>query len=272
MRAAVRNAARAVRPVARLSRALQDGPRLSLIGWHRIGSSGDPLSTPLDVFRRQLDVLEQWGAHVLPLDDAVRLCATGALPDRALALTFDDGYASAVEAAWPLLRERRMPATLFVVTNYVDGVKRFPWDAKEEPDDLTRLATVEQIAAAAAQGLDIGSHTVTHRWLPHLDVRDLERELRDSRAVTEDLVGRPVRALAYPMGGWNSGVVEAARRAGYAIGVTTDRGNNSKRQDPLALRRAIAPDTVADFRLVLDGALTWLRPLDRWRSRRGPRW
>jgi hypothetical protein len=74
------------------------------------------------------------------------------------------------------------------------------------------------------------------------------------------------------MGGWNGAVLAAARRAGYTIGVTVDRGVNARRQNPLALRRAMAPDTVVDFELLLDGALTWLRPVDRWRQRKGPRW
>lgn len=272
MRAAVRSTASIMRPVARLARTLQRESWVTLIGWHRFGPDGDPLSTPVDVFCRQLDALEQWGAQVVRLDDAVRLCAQDALPDHAVALTIDDGYASAIEVAWPLLRERYLPATVFVVTDYLDGAKRFPWDAVDHCTECTRLATAEQIVAAAREGLDIGSHTVTHRWLPHLDLPDLERELGDSRAVTRELVGRPVTSVAYPMGGWNAPIVAVAQRAGYTIGVTTDRGVNCKQQNPLALRRSMAPETVVDFQLMLDGALTWLRPLDTWRTRKGPRW
>ena len=280
----MRAAAQVLRPAARASRQLQRGGRLTLVGWHRfdsgLNSGSDGLSTPVDVFRRQLDALERWGATVLSLDDATRLCMADALPDRAVALTFDDGYASAVETAWPLLRERKLPATLFVVTGYLDGAKRFRWDSADAADgadsadrgNRTRLATRDQVVAAAAEGLEIGSHTVSHPWLPHLRAGDLERELVDSRVAVEKLLSLPVRSLAYPMGGWNSAVLAAACRAGYTIGVTTDRGTNSRRQNPLALRRAIAPDTAADFALLLDGALTWLRPLDSWRQRRGPRW
>ena len=278
MRPAVRAAARLMRPAARAARQLQHGGRLTLVGWHRfdsgLGSAGDGLSTPVDVFLRQLDALERWGATVLSLDDATRLCMADALPDRAVALTFDDGYGSAVETAWPLLRERKLPATLFVVTGYLDGAKRFPWDAADAADgsSRTRLATSDQVVAAAAEGLEIGSHTVSHPWLPRLRAGDLEQELADSRAAAEKLLSLPVRSLAYPMGGWNSAVLAAAHHVGYTIGVTTDRGTNSRRQNPLALRRAMAPDTAADFALLLDGALTWLRPIDSWRQRRGPRW
>lgn len=272
MRPAVRTVARLLRPATRASRKLTNGGRLTVVGWHRFDSGKDGLSTPVEVFLRQLDALEKWGANVLSLDDATRRCIADALPDRAVVLTLDDGYASAVETAWPILRDRKLPATLFVVTGYLDGVKRFPWDAAEGGDGRTRLATSEQVMSAAADGLDIGSHTVSHPWLPRLAADNLGRELADSRAAAERLLGRPVRSLAYPMGGWNSTVLAAAHHAGYTIGVTTDRGANSRRRNPLSLRRTMAPDTAADFTLLLDGALTWLRPLDGWRQRKGPRW
>jgi len=274
MRRAVRTAALLLRPAARASRRLHRGGWLTLVGWHRLGSGSDGLSTSVDVFSRQLDVLERWGATILSLDDAVRLCMADALPARAVALTFDDGYSSVVETAWPLLRERNLPATLFVVTGYLDGNKRFPWDSAAGHDDAdrTRLATSAEVAAAAADGLDIGSHTVSHRWLPNLGVDDLKRELADSRRMAQELLGCPVQSLAYPMGGWNAAILAAAGQAGYTIGVTTDRGANTRRQNPLSLRRAMAPNSAADFALLLDGALTWLRPLDRWRQRGGVRW
>jgi peptidoglycan/xylan/chitin deacetylase (PgdA/CDA1 family) len=100
----------------------------------------------------------------------------------------------------------------------------------------------------------------------------LRTELTESREAIENLVGRPVDTLAYPVGGWNRRVRDAAAAAGYRIGVTVDRGGNSSGQHALAVRRSFAPDTVADFELVVGGALTWLRPLDRWRMRNGPPW
>ncbi|HEX7107345.1 MAG TPA: polysaccharide deacetylase family protein [Acidothermaceae bacterium] len=274
MRPGVRAAARLVRPASRASRRLRRGGWLTLVGWHRLGPGDDGLSTPVDVFLRQLEVLERWGATVLSLNDAARLCMADALPARAVALTFDDGYSSVVKTAWPLLRERSLPATLFVVTGYLDGGKRFPWDAAVGDQDAGRaqLATSDDVAAAAVDGLDIGSHTVSHRWLPSLGADDLKRELAGSRAAAEELLGRPVQSLAYPMGGWNTAVLSAAHQAGYTIGVTTDRGANTRRQNPLSLRRAMAPNSAADFALLLDGALTWLRPLDRWRQRGGAPW
>ena len=235
-------------------------------------SAGGGLSTSIDAFRRHLDVLDEWGAVVLPLGEAMERLAVGTLPDRAVALTFDDGYASVVETAWPLLRERRLDATLFAVPGYLDRTARFAWDATEPDDGRPRLIDRGELVAVAADGLDIGSHTVTHPWLPHLEAVEVQQELSDSKSQLEDLLARPITSIAYPMGGWNATVRAAAAAAGYKIGVTVDRGRTRMVRDPMTVLGAFAPESDADFRLVLDGAYTWLRALDSWRIRNGPRW
>jgi peptidoglycan/xylan/chitin deacetylase (PgdA/CDA1 family) len=271
MRTAVRTAARLVQPGTRAWQRVHRQPRLTILGWHRIDDHGGGLGTPAAEFAKQLDALARWGGQVLALDEALRRWAAGTLPDRAVVLSFDDGYASVLEIAWPMLRARGLPATLFVVCGYLDGRQRFPWDAETAGSDHTRLATGEQIAAAAGEGLDVGSHTVTHRWLPHLVERELERELTDSRALTSELVGRHVHTLAYPMGGWTPATCRAAEAAGYRGALTVDRGTNGPRQHPLTLRRSIVPDNACDFQLMLEGAYSWLRPIDARQLRRGPR-
>ncbi|MDT4906527.1 MAG: hypothetical protein QOH52_4543 [Pseudonocardiales bacterium] len=268
MRTAVRAVARMIPPAARAVRRARRQPRLTIIAWHRFDEIPGGLSTPTDVFRGQLEALAHWGATVLPLEDCSDGQARRSLPARAVALTFDDGYASVLEAAWPLLKDCGLPATLFVVSGYVDGRRRFPWDAENADAQHTRLSDMDEILQAADDGLAIGSHTVTHRWLPGLDIVDLHQEMVESRAALEGQLGRPVRSIAYPMGGWNRAVRNAAATAGYRIGVTVDRGVNSPRRDPLALRRSVAPPTIKDFELMLDGAYTWLRPVDQLRSRR----
>jgi len=260
------------RPVARLARRMSSGHGLTIVGWHRVDQLTEGLSTGVDDFRRNLDVLEEWGATVLPLEAAVAALAAGTLPDRAVSLTFDDGYASVLETAWPILRERGLPATLFAVSGYLSGEGRFAWDLLEPPHERHRLARADELVAAAADGLDIGSHTVTHPWLPRLEPDQVKRELVDSRTVLEELLGRPVESIAYPTGGWSPTVRSIAGAAGYRIGITVDRGLNTARTPHLSLRRTFAPTDPTDMRLVLDGGYTVLRPLDSLRRRKGPAW
>lgn len=271
MRREVRAVGTALRPLTAAGARLRRTPGLTVIGWHRVDDSGDPLSTPLTAFRRHLEELARWGAVVLPLDQAVAGLHAGTLPDRAVALTFDDGYASVVETAWPMLRERGLPATSFVVSDYLGGDRRFAWDRGQRDHDGLRLSTAADVVAAAEEGLDIGSHTVSHPWLPALDPAELRRELAGSKDALEDLLGRAVTSTAYPTGGWDPAVRRGTDEAGYRIGITVDRGLNTARSHPLSLRRAFVPHDPRDLRVLLDGGYTVLRPLDSWR-RRTPPW
>lgn len=270
MRTEVRTLGRMVRPVAATTRNLRARPGLTIVGWHRVDGRSSGLSTGVDDFQRNLDVIQSWGATVLPLGAAVDALAEGTLPDRAVCLTFDDGYASVLETAWPILRERGLPATLFAVSGFLSGEDRFHWDLAEPVHERHRLARADELVAVAADGLDIGSHTVSHPWLPSLDADRVRQELVESRTVLEDLLGRPVDSMAYPTGGWTPAVRALAAEAGYRIGITVDRGLNTSRTSPLSLRRSFAPTDAEDLRLVLDGAYTVLAPLDRWRRRREP--
>jgi peptidoglycan/xylan/chitin deacetylase (PgdA/CDA1 family) len=272
VRGGVRALGTAVRPIATAARRINRNRGLTIIGWHRVDGCSDGLSTGVDDFRRHLDELDAWGASVLPLDAAVAALEAGTLPDRAVALTFDDGYASVVETAWPILHERGLPTTLFVVSASMAGDLRFAWDRHEPEHDRLRLARPDELLDAAGQGLDIGSHTVTHPWLPRLGPDELARELVESRATLEELLGTTVTSLAYPTGGWNAAVRAAAATAGYRLAITVDRGLNTVRTPHLSLRRAFVPTDPQDLRLLLDGAYTMLRPLDSWRSRKGPSW
>jgi peptidoglycan/xylan/chitin deacetylase (PgdA/CDA1 family) len=269
---ATQRIATALRPVSVAVENIRPGNRLLVLGWHRVDSLGGGVSTRRDVFERQLDVLDEWGATVLPLAEATAQLDSGRLPERATCLTFDDGYASTVDTAWPLLRKRNYAATMFVVTDYLNGDRYFQWDADGHTDPRARLVDRSTVRDVWSDGLTIGSHTASHPWLPHLSDAEIDDELCRSRDALQELLGVRVDSLAYPKGGWSTAVWHSAARAGYTIGVTTDRGRNGRGRERLLLRRSLVPDSVEDFRLMLDGAYDWLRPVDRWRIRKGPVW
>lgn len=101
------------------------GPRgrLSILIFHRVVAEPDPLF-PGEVDARRFDELCSWLARwfrVLPLDAAARELAEGRLPRRALAITFDDGYADNHDVALPILKKHGLCATFFVATGFLDG-------------------------------------------------------------------------------------------------------------------------------------------------------
>lgn len=117
------NAAAWLRPViGALSPAGARG-RLTILIFHHVHPRRDelfPNEMHADAFRERMQWIRCW-FNVLPLGEAVAALARGILPARALAITFDDGYADNCTVALPILREMGLPATFFVASQFLDG-------------------------------------------------------------------------------------------------------------------------------------------------------
>lgn len=99
------------------------GARLLVLIYHRVRTEPDamfPDEPDARMFREQMTVLAE-DFRVLPLGEALTLQEQGRLPARAVAVTFDDGFADNATEALPILRELGLPATFFVATGYLDG-------------------------------------------------------------------------------------------------------------------------------------------------------
>jgi peptidoglycan/xylan/chitin deacetylase (PgdA/CDA1 family) len=97
--------------------------RLSILIFHRVLAEPDPIF-PSEVDATQFDTMCQWLAswyQVLPLDEAVSRLKSNSLPERACAITFDDGYADNRHVALPILKRHGLPATFFIATGFLDG-------------------------------------------------------------------------------------------------------------------------------------------------------
>jgi peptidoglycan/xylan/chitin deacetylase (PgdA/CDA1 family) len=79
------------------------------------------------LFDRQLSYLKR-NAHVLNLRDAIQCLQQDRLPERAVCVTFDDGYANNLHSALPILEKHSIPATIFLSTAYVQNGEFFPFD------------------------------------------------------------------------------------------------------------------------------------------------
>lgn len=117
--------------------------RLSTLIFHRVHAKADAL-VPLELDSVRFDRMCAWLArwfNVIALDDAVDRLAQGRLPERALAITFDDGYADNHDVALPILRRHKLTATFFVATGYLDGGRMWN-DTIIESIRATRLDAV----------------------------------------------------------------------------------------------------------------------------------
>lgn len=221
--------------------------------YHSVGDVGDDpyrvTVTPerLDGQLRRLRVRGLRGVSVAELLSA-RARGEGA---GLVGLTFDDGYADFLTAALPVLRRNGCNATLFVLPGRPGGHN--VWDplGPRKP-----LLTVDGIRRAAAEGVEVGSHGLTHVDLTAADDAELTAEVTGSRTLLTELTGLPVDGFCYPYGSLDARVVAAVRAAGYAYGCAIAPGPLTS---PHALPRVYIGQRDTAVRLFLKHRLHRLR-------------
>jgi peptidoglycan/xylan/chitin deacetylase (PgdA/CDA1 family) len=187
------------------------------------GKYADGLTVRTPEFIDEMDYLAKNGYHTVTLVDAyLAMAGLRGLPEKPVALTFDDGGIDNYTVAFPILEERGMKATFFVITKTVGAQGQMSWD------DLREMA---------AKGMSIQSHSYSHPGLPGVSDERLRSELVDSRDAIGQALDQPVCVLSYPSGEYDDRVVRAAKAAGYVMAVTTDKGGPLSREDIFEITR-----------------------------------
>jgi peptidoglycan/xylan/chitin deacetylase (PgdA/CDA1 family) len=103
--------------------------------------------------------------------------------------------------------------------------------------EFARLMTFGEIADMAADGHEIGSHSMTHCLMPQCDDKALTYEVLESRKVLQGRLGQPIETFCYPNGNSDDRSALAVAQAGYRRAVTTAWGCNGPEADRFRLRR-----------------------------------
>ncbi len=247
---------------------------LTLLLYHSVDRTGSLLSVTPEAFAAQMDAVRRSRREVITVAQAARRLKQGGPVDRAVCITFDDGYESVAENAWPILRDRDMTATVYFVTGMPgrrpDWLKRLfpdvfsPDTAKanaamanvmnvaairdpaiaRDPVAAFRISadlpimTWETAQALMAEGMDPGGHTHTHPLLSRIGDAEKRHEIAGAKAELETRLHRTVETFAYPFGDHDADARRIVHEAGYGAAVTSKEGQNaSAGLDPYALRR-----------------------------------
>ena len=214
-------------------------------------------------FGRQMDLLLR-SAHPVAADIEA-LPSTGG---NYAALTFDDGLQCIVDNVLPELESRRLPCTLFIVTEVLGGHPGWQVFGPEDPSTADVMSG-EQLQKLPPDLVAIGSHTMTHPVLPTVDEQHLREELLGSRMKLEKLLNRKVRLLSFPYGAFNDEVIEMCRNTGYErfFSALPIRGFRESHEFLTGRVGVSARDWPVEFRLKLAGAYRWLPYAFAWKRR-----
>ena len=180
-------------------------------------------------------------------------------------VTFDDGFANLLDHTLPVTRELGIPAMVFVVTENMGCLAK--WDlAPDRPDAFEITMSKSQVRQAADEPLcRFASHSSTHPRLTEIPLGRARRELFGSRAVLEQMLGRPVEDFAYPYGACNPTLIREAFASGYRRVHTMGRITMSGEVcGEVIARMKMSPDAwTIEFRLTVAGAYDWLASVRR---------
>jgi peptidoglycan/xylan/chitin deacetylase (PgdA/CDA1 family) len=219
---------------------MHDRGRIIVLNYHRLSHYDTGVhgrfAVDLGTFCWQLNAIKERDIPVVSLDALIRGTFAGRF---GIILTFDDGNSSDFQIAYPELTERNMTATFFpVVSNIGKGA----------------CVTWQQLSEMAKGDFAIGSHGLSHSSLLKLSAREREHELRGSKTIIEQAIGRRVVHFAAPYGLYSSAIIELARDVGYiALMTTTLRVNIVDRRPFIIHRWNMTPRTSPKaFRRILD--------------------
>jgi peptidoglycan/xylan/chitin deacetylase (PgdA/CDA1 family) len=183
---------------------------MPILMYHHIRDFNDPtdaigtnLSVPPKKFADQLDLLKSKGYTTITLRDLDKK----SIPAKPIILTFDDGYDNFYLNAYPELKKRGMTATIFIITGDI---------GKSE------YMNESEIKELNSNGIEVGSHTISHPDLRTLSTAKAQNEIANSKETLEKLLGNKVISFCYPSGKFTEETVSILKNSGYEFAVTTN--------------------------------------------------
>lgn len=237
--------------------AKEEGPWAVIFMYHRFGESRYPsTNVKLEQFDEQLEFFESNYFKILPLDEVVDALKQGTpLPDKAVAITIDDAYLSVYKEAYPRLKAKGYPFTVFVATEGVDqGIPAF--------------MTWEQMREMQKDGVQFANHSQNHDYL----TRKLQGESQEAwydrrkknitaaqKRLQEEL-GKAPALFAYPYGEYNLDLMNIIEGFGYTAFGQHSGGVNSL-SDMRALPRFPVSEAYSEMKAFRTKALSLALPV-----------
>ncbi|MFQ5465372.1 MAG: polysaccharide deacetylase family protein [Thermodesulfobacteriota bacterium] len=242
--AASESDAPAAAPPAASPEEASDGAGAVIFMYHRFGEDRYPsTSVRLAQFDAQLDYLAKGGFVVWPLEKIVEhLAESRPIPDRTVAITIDDAYRSVYTEAYPRLKERGWPFTVFVSTGPVDR-------------HFNSIMSWDQLREMSENGATIANHGVTHSSLAGPGAGETKdewlgrakREILDAEKRITEETGPAPKLFAYPYGEYSRDLAILVAELGY-VGFGQQSGPVGPYSDSRSFSRFPVAEAYADLK------------------------
>lgn len=183
---------------------------LPILTFHALENRSSVISFSPQVFRHGMAKLHEDGYRTISLLDALNcLQMKIPFPERSLVITFDDGYQTIYEVAFPTMQDFGISATIFLTVGRGktgSSGERFP------SIEGRSMLNWDEVKEMKRWGIDFGAHTMTHPDLTRLPLDRVQNEVVESKTVLEDALGAPISCFAYPYGRFNHRIRELVQQ------------------------------------------------------------
>ena len=205
----------------------KDAATIPILMYHSISESPGPTSIPVEVFADQMQAIAEEGWSVIPLSELASWhSGKNELPNKTLAITFDDGFTDFHDCALPILMKHGFHTTMFVPTQRVG--REEDWAGHSQSP--RKIMDWETLTSIDGNGVEIAPHSRSHADLSALSASALEDEVLGSKSDLENRLGRQVRHFAPPYGRVNEAVLNCVGDA-FDISVGVELGLATRRSD-----------------------------------------
>ena len=219
------------------------------------------------LFYRHMDYLRQRNYTTTTVSQRAMALNQGGsgLDDRAVILTFDDGFADFYTEAFPILNRFGFTATVYVTTEFVDGTSRW---LEREGESARPMLSWSQLAELSERGIECGAHGHSHLPLDAVSPHTVQDEVALPKRILEQHLGHAIKSFAYPFGYYNRAAQKMVRAAGYTSACAVKYAPSSTGDDSFALARLyVGPDTnVNDLAARVDNPSSRAQAFSRARS------
>ena len=208
----------------------QNLKRGSILMYHSVGLNTKFSTVTPTEFEKQIQYLLNKKYKIIRLADVVESITQGQSLDKCVALTFDDGYLDFYSCVFPLLKKYKIPASVFVATDYIGK------EMRTKQGHVFQIISESQIKEMISSGyVDVMPHTKTHPKLSNITHKDGVDEIIESQSVLTRISGRICNIFAYPFGNYTPEIVSYLEDSPKWIAAVTVKKGYISSDSPLFL-------------------------------------
>ena len=253
--------------------------QIRILFYHSVDNSGSPLSTSIETFEKQMSYLKKKGYRTISLSNYINNIYQKHTQHKNLVLiTFDDGFKSTYLHAFPVLKKYGFIATVFLITDYINGLAG--WIKKDvnliedrifnssisenELHEIIKasnfpMLTWEEIKKMDDYGMEFGSHTSSHIWLGKSTTEEIREDIIRSKAIIEEKLKKPAAFFSYPYSDYKPETKEIVKDLGFRAACGGDPRADRSPNDLFGLKRTgpFPAENFFEFKFIFSVAFDW---------------